>query len=439
MKKIAKFSISLITFFLLVSCGTRDFLGFEEKKIKLEGKRVALLEQTTNKVVDEKVLTKIIISKKKSLSSWDQSFNSPSHLAINFEAITTLSKPKRILAGAGETSDSRIFMQPVINNNKLFFLDAKGNVISFDLKKNKGIWKKNISLKNDNNHNLGGGVAIHSDKVIINSPYGEVIALDKKNGAIVWKKNIGIPFRAAPTIFDNKIFSLALNNQLIVLNAEDGSLHWEHQGIFNNTTLISSPKVAINDNIVIVPYSNGDFFGINIANGKELWRNSFIDIKVKETSNSFTDIDGFPVIKKNIVIMTSAIGKVASINMKTGNRLWEKNLFSSTTPAVNGNSIFVINSNRDLICLDINSGGIRWKKRLIESRQAKLTEIWHAPVIINNKLVLVGGDRKLLIVDPITGEIEGIKNISGFPASSPFIYKKKVYLMLRNGDIIHIE
>ena len=439
MKKIVNFNINLIIVFLLVSCGSREFLGFEKKKIKLEGKRVAILQQAADEIVDNKVLTKINLGKKKNILSWDQSHNSPTHLAINFEAITTFSKQKRILSSAGESADSRILMQPVVNNYNLFFLDARGNVIAFDLNKNKKIWKKNISLKNDNNHNLGGGVAVYNDKVIINSPYGEIISLDKKSGSINWRKSIGIPFRAAPTIFNGKIFSLALSNKLIVLNVEDGSLYWEHEGIFNNTTLISSPKIAINDNIVIVPYSNGDFFGINIANGKELWRNSFIDIEVKETSNSFTDIDGFPVIKNNIAIITSATGKVTSINMKTGSRLWEKDISSSTTPAVNGNSLFIINSNFELMCLDINSGDIRWKKKIIESRSDKLKDIWHAPVIINSKLVLVGGDKKLITVDPFTGKIEGKKNISGLPASSPFIYQKKVYLMLRNGDIIHIE
>ena len=439
MKKIVNLSTNLIIFFLLVSCGSREFLGFEKKKIKLEGKRITILQQITDKVIDEEELSKIILSKNKNISSWDQSYNSPSHLAINFEAITTLSKIKRILSGAGGTADSRIFMQPVVNNNNLFFLDARANVISFDLKNNKVIWKKSISLKSDNNHNLGGGVAIYNNKVIINSPYGEVIALDKKNGSIVWRKNIGTPFRAAPTIFDNKIFSLALSNKLIVLNADDGSLFWEHQGIFNNTTLINSPKIAINDNIAIVPYSNGDFFGINIANGKELWRNSFIDIEIKETSNFFTDIDGFPVIKKNIVVMTNATGKITAVNIKTGSRIWEKSIPSITTPAVNGNSIFVINNNLELICLDINNGGIRWKNKIVKNSKDKQKKTWQAPVIINSKLVLVGGDKKLIIVDPFTGKIEGVKNISGFPASSPFIYQKKVYLVFRNGEIIHIE
>ena len=96
MKKIVNLSTNFIIFFLLVSCGSRNFLGFEEKKVKLEGKRVAILQQATDKVFDEKVLTKIILSKNQSISSLNQSHNSPTHLAINFEAITTLSKEKRI-------------------------------------------------------------------------------------------------------------------------------------------------------------------------------------------------------------------------------------------------------------------------------------------------------------------------------------------------------
>ena len=145
------------------------------------------------------------------------------------------------------------------------------------------------------------------------------------------------------------------------------------------------------------------------------------------------------VIKKNIVIMTSATGKITAVNMKTGSRVWEKSIPSITTPAVNGNSIFIINSNLELICLDINNGGVRWKNKVIKNRKDKLKLIWQAPVIINSKLVLVGGDKKLIIVDPFNGEIESISNISGLPASSPFIYKKTIYLMLRNGDIINIE
>ena len=62
MKKIINFHCYLIIIFLITSCGTREFLGFEKKKNKLEGKRVAILKQfSNNETKDEKVLTEIVL------------------------------------------------------------------------------------------------------------------------------------------------------------------------------------------------------------------------------------------------------------------------------------------------------------------------------------------------------------------------------------------
>ena len=65
--------------------------------------------------------------------------------------------------------------------------------------------------------------------------------------------------------------------------------------------------------------------------------------------------------------------------------------------------------------------------------------IWLPPILINSKLLLVGGNKKLIVIDTYTGAINKIKNIPNFPSSSPIIVSRIPYLMLRNGDIIKIE
>ena len=47
--------------------------------------------------------------------------------------------------------------------------------------------------------------------------------------------------------------------------------------------------------------------------------------------------------------------------------------------------------------------------------------------------------KKLIEIDTYNGEINKIKNIPNFPASSPVIVNGIPYLMLRNGDIVKIE
>ena len=173
-------------------------------------------------------------------------------------------------------------------------------------------------------------MAIGNNKLIVNSPYGEILALNLNNGEVLWKKSIDIPIRSAPTISDDKVFSLTVENRLLVHSLDSGELLWEHEGLFNNTTLINSPKIAVDQNIVVVPYSNGDFFGLSLTNGKVIWSNSFIDIEVKETTNVFTDIDANPVIKNDILVLSSSIGQTISVNKKTGSQFWIKNIYHGT-------------------------------------------------------------------------------------------------------------
>ena len=104
------------------------------------------------------------------------------------------------------------------------------------------------------------------------------------------EKNTITPVRATPTLVDNKVIVLTLDNRTLVFEKEDGSLIWEHQGIQNTTSIIGEPKVAVEGNLVLVPYSNGDIFALNLTNGRELWKQTSVNIEQSETSNSFSDI-----------------------------------------------------------------------------------------------------------------------------------------------------
>ena len=98
-----------------------------------------------------------------------------------------------------------------------------------------------------------------------------------------------------------------------------------------------------------------------------------------------------------------------------------------------------MNRNEEILCLNILDGGTRWILPIDDELSDYKTHIWLSPILINSKLLLVGGNKKLIIIDTYTGVIDTIKNIPNFPASSPIIVNSIPYLMLRNGDIVKIE
>ena len=160
------------------------------------------------KFSERKSSTEIILEDAIILPNWPQSYNSPSHLSLNYASDSRLDSFRHLVSGAGEGKKSKILSQPVIYDDFVFFLDAKSNVLSFSLRKNKIIWKRNISLKNESNHDIGGGIGIFKNSLIINSPYGQIISLEILTGEKKWEINVDSSIRSALTIFENKSLSL---------------------------------------------------------------------------------------------------------------------------------------------------------------------------------------------------------------------------------------
>ena len=439
MKVIANLILFILVGVIISACGTGQYFGFEKEKIPLKGERVSVLKSGPNIKKDNLSTSEIELSIPVELTDWKQSFNSPTHTGLNYLTDSKFSKFKKLVKGKGESSNNKILAQPIISKNKLFFLDAAGNVLAYDIIKNKVIWKKNITINNDQGHNIGGGIAVDNKFLFIGSPYAELFCLELNTGDLVWKNNTITPIRATPTLVENKAIILTSDNRILVFEKEDGTLIWEHQGIQNTTAIIGEPKVAVDGNLVLAPYSNGDIFALNLINGSELWKQTSVNIEQSETSNSFSDIDANPVIFQNIAIIASTSGKFFAINKKNGNLIWEQYLNTSQTPLVNGNSIFLTHNNKELINLDLKNGKIRWSTEIAQDLSEEKSNLWLTPVLMNNKLILVGGNKKLVIVNPFSGEIEAELRLPDIPITSPIVVNKKIFLMFKNSSIFSIE
>ena len=65
--------------------------------------------------------------------------------------------------------------------------------------------------------------------------------------------------------------------------------------------------------------------------------------------------------------------------------------------------------------------------------------IWFSPVLVNSKLIIVGGYKNMLIINPLNGELDSKYSLPGTPASSPIIVKQEIFLMFKNASIFSIE
>ncbi len=80
------------------------------------------------------------------------------------------------------------------------------------------------------------------------------------------------------------------------------------------------------------------------------------------------------------------------------------------TPTVDGDRVYAIGTDGDLVCLDAKSGDVRWRKSFVEDFDGKFMAVWkfsESPLVDGERLICTpgGADATLVALNKQTGEL----------------------------------
>lgn len=118
------------------------------------------------------------------------------------------------------------FQSAIVLTDKYGFIgDVAGNLVAFDLENGEEIWRSETDAKIIT-------PAVHNEKFIYASNLGgSIYCFDKETGGEIWSyKSSGI-FNAPPALFKNVLLQPDLNQKVLFLDPNDGSLikQWEFE------------------------------------------------------------------------------------------------------------------------------------------------------------------------------------------------------------------
>lgn len=394
---------------LLVSgCGL-----FGKEPLDIDGERISVIREDASLAPDYAPgEVKIKLPAPYTNPKWTQSGGNAMHLMGHLQAATKLKEIWSTGFGEGSSKRDYLIAAPVAAYHVVFAIDAEGIVTARRLDDGKQIWRKRLKPKNkaERGSSLkGAGIAEFGKKIYATTGFGSVFCLDMMDGKEIWRAETGMPLRIAPTVSAGRVLVQSLDNTLTALDADDGSVLWKNQTDFEATTLVggAAPAYSTENDVIIAAFSNGELQAFKASTGTPLWTDLLISHKRTNSLSEITAIKANPVIDGDKVFAVGYNSVLTAIDLRSGQRIWEREMGSTSQPWIAGNYLYVLTNDFDLLAINKLNGKIIWNTAIPrgDDDDDKNGIFASGPILADNRLIVATSNGYIFSVSPYTGEI----------------------------------
>lgn len=342
---------------------------------------------------------------------------------------------------AGNSTGVRLAAEPVVQNGRLYVIDTGAKIRAMDANTGAVLWTHELGAAEgeDRGRSLyGGGVSVSGERVYATNGLGYVAALNASDGSEVWKVKPGGPLRGVPTVAGGNVFVLSQDNQLYALRITDGQLAWGGSGSLESAAVFGIASPAFAQSTVIAGFSSGELGAYRYENGQQLWQDQLSRTKITTSVGLLSDIDASPVVDRGRVYALGQGGRMVSLDLITGQRLWEMNIAGISTPWISGDWLFAVTDEGLLLCIARTNGKVRWKVQLQRYRHEKSKNgqlIWKGPVLAGNNLVLTNTLGQIVYVRPEDGAVTATVDAGKAFYLPPIVANQTLYTLDESGRL----
>ncbi|NBW38693.1 MAG: hypothetical protein EBR30_27470 [Cytophagia bacterium] len=412
----------LIFFALLIySCSSDKDKKVDLEIFKKQGEKINVFE--TNNVFDKEIDSKSILQinqaqlNKKWTYEHYSSNNYYDHLVYEGKFQDVFKK--NIGDYINKNNDSGSLL---VSENFVFFSDEKGRIYKFDINSQKIIWELKIY---DSSYN------------------------DYPKNIAFWQQNYGIPFSSHLNFHKGILYVVNQNSRLYAFNPSDGQKIWSFESLSGLIKPSRSSNISLYDNKLLFSNDVGDITAIDLNQQVIIWTKNILS--QNNISNNLVFKISNILIDKNDVFVSSNSGDLFNFNLDTGEIKWSQKLSSIQNHIITDKFLFVLTENAYVVAFNKFNGSILWSLNLNKYSKSIIegsnVGIFSTPINNDHFGLLLGSGH--LYITSASGYIFKIsatdgkyilsKKINNELSRAPIIVNNKILILNRSSQLIIVN
>ena len=322
----------------------------------------------------------------------------------------------------------------ITKKNTLIFFNDKGTVLNF-AKNNKLIWKNNVYSKFEKKQKPILYFASNDKILIVTDNLARYYAINVDTGKTIWSKSNIAPFNSQVKIFKDKFFAIDFENVLRCFSIKDGNEIWNFKT--EKSFIKSQQKLSfiINNNKIVFINTLGDLTSVDIETGNLVWQTPTQSSTIIENYFSLKNSD--LISANNLIFFSNNQNEFFAVDENNGGINWIQNLNSNLRPTFVDGLVFTVTLEGYLVAIDSRNGNIvRMTNVLSIINNYKKKNIKPEGFIISNdKIFLSLNNGRLVVIETLTGKPTDVVKIDSQKISRPYILNNEMFIVRDNAII----
>ena len=322
----------------------------------------------------------------------------------------------------------------ITKENTLIFFNDKGTVLIF-AKNNKLVWKNNVYSKFEKKQKPILYFASNDKILIVTDNLARYYAINVDTGKTIWSKSNIAPFNSQVKIFKDKFFAIDFENVLRCFSIKDGNEIWNFKT--EKSFIKSQQKLSfiINNNKIVFINTLGDLTSVDIETGNLVWQTPTQSSTIIENYFSLKNSD--LISANNLIFFSNNQNEFFAVDENNGGINWIQNLNSNLRPTFVDGLVFTVTLEGYLVAIDSRNGNIvRMTNVLSIINNYKKKNIKPEGFIISNdKIFLSLNNGRLVVIETLTGKPTDVVKIDSQKISRPYILNNEMFIVRDNAII----
>ncbi|WP_439670730.1 outer membrane protein assembly factor BamB [Cupriavidus necator] len=314
-------------------------------------------------------------------------------------------------------------MQPAAAGNNVYVSSNNGNVMALEGASGRVLWKSKADL------DLTSGPGSDGSVTAVAGEKGAIYAFDA-SGKQIWKKQVNGEVLSAPLVGNGLVVVRTTDTRVFGLDAETGERRWIYQRSQTPLNLRAAMGMVFAGDGIVMGFPGGKLGVLTPGNGVLRWESAVSYPKGVSEIERLNDVTGLPMVSGRQVCATTFQGRVACLELASGQPQWGKDFSSPSGPAQDDNAIYASDEQSVVHAFDRQNGNERWKNNDLHNRRLG------APLALGRSVVMGDFEGYVHFLSREDGQvIARMKTDGSAITAAPVVAGQTLVIQTRDGDV----